>query len=278
MSTLYDVMQQLRFVRSVLYVPASNARALEKARGLDADMLVVDLEDAVPEGAKDVARVAALDYVAQPIPGKLIAIRVNALESRFYDDDCAALKTCRADAFVLPKVESQQVIERAWADLKLPLIPMIETPAGIYAARDIAAHRGVAGIIAGTNDIAASTGIRPGPKREGMELALQSIVLASAAAEKPAFDGVSNALDDMSGLEAECMQGRSFGFAGKTLIHPNQIAIANRCFGPSAEDVEDAQALIAESNAGAQRFRGRMIEEMHVMQAQITLERATRAT
>jgi (3S)-malyl-CoA thioesterase len=277
MSAINDVIERLRFVRSVLYVPASNARALEKARGLAADMLIIDLEDAVPGDAKDAARVTARDYVAAGVPGKLLAIRINGIDSACYGDDCGALAGCGVDAFVLPKVESGAVLDDVYRDIAAPLIAMIETPAGLYAARDIAAHTGIAGVIAGTNDIAAETGIRPGPKREGLELSLQMIVLAAAASGKPAFDGVNNALDDMDGLAAECFQGRAYGFAGKTLIHPNQIAIANRCFAPGADEIEDAHALIAESDAGAQRFRGRMIEAMHVMQARVTLDRASRA-
>jgi (3S)-malyl-CoA thioesterase len=277
MSAMNDVTQQLRFVRSALYVPASNARALEKARGLAADMLIIDLEDAVADDAKDAARVTARDYVAAGLPGKLLAVRINAFDSAWYAEDCKILSGCGADAFVLPKMESGAILDKVGRDLTAPLIPMIETPAGLYAARDIAAHARVAGIIAGTNDIAAETGIKPGPKREGLELALQMIVLAAASAGKPAFDGVNNALDDMDDLAAECLQGRAYGFAGKTLIHPNQIAIANRCFAPGADEIEDAQALIAQSDAGAQRFRGRMIEAMHVMQANVTLDRASRA-
>jgi (3S)-malyl-CoA thioesterase len=277
MSAFENVIQRLRFVRSALYVPASNIRALEKARGLAADMLIIDLEDAVPDDAKDAARVTAKEYVAAGVPGKLIAVRINGMDSKWHGNDRAELKGYGADAFVLPKVESGAAIEDVQRDMSAPLIAMIETPAGLYGARDIAAHLGVVGLIAGTNDIAAETGIRPGPKREGLELSLQMIVLAAAAAGKPAFDGVNNALDDMDGLSVECVQGRIYGFTGKTLIHPNQIAIANRCFAPGADEIEDARALIAGSDAGAQRFRGRMIEAMHVMQAKITLDRASRA-
>ncbi len=277
MSAMNDVTQQLRFVRSALYVPASNIRALEKARGLAADMLIIDLEDAVADDAKDAARVTARDYMAAGVPGKLLAVRINAFDSAWYAEDCKLLSGCGADAFVLPKVESGAILDQVRRNIPAPLIPMIETPAGLYAARDIAAHAGVAGVIAGTNDIAAEAGIKPGPKREGLELSLQMIVLAAAAAGKPAFDGVNNALDDMDGLAAECLQGRAYGFVGKTLIHPNQIAIANRCFAPGPQEIEDAQALIAQSDAGAQRFRGRMIEAMHVMQAKVTLDRASRA-
>ena len=128
------------------------------------------------------------------------------------------------------------------------------------------------------NDFCAETGIRPGPERQGLELALQSIVLAAAAAGKPAFDGVNNQLDDLAGFERECGQGRCYGFTGKTVIHPNQIAIANEGFGPDAAELEAARELIAAASGGAQRFQGRMIESMHVEQAKRTIERASDRT
>jgi (3S)-malyl-CoA thioesterase len=175
---------------------------------------------------------------------------------------------------VLPKVED--VADLPY--LGLPLLAMIETPKGLYAAREIAAQRLVAGVIAGTNDIAAETGIRPGAMREGLELSLQMIVLAAAASGKPRFDGVCNRLDDMAGFDAECRQGATFGFTGKTLIHPNQIDIANAAFGPDAAAFAEARELVAASRGGAQRFRGRMIESMHVEQAKLTIERFRHAT
>jgi len=278
MISALDVPQKLKFVRSALYMPASNARVLEKARGLDADMLILDLEDAVPDEAKAEARLAAVRYVAAGMPGKLLAIRVNSADSRWFDDDITAFKDCRADLFVLPKVEAATTIDRIWRNLAAPILAMIETPAGLYAGREIAAHHAVAGLIAGTNDIAAETGIRPGPLRQGMELSLQMIVLAAAASAKPCFDGVCNRLDDMGGFDAECAQGSGYGFAGKTLIHPNQIAIANRAFAPDAALVAEAEELIAASRGGAQRFKGRMIETMHVEEAKMTIERSRAAT
>lgn len=269
-----DLPNTLKFVRSALYVPGSNARALEKARGLAADMLIIDLEDAVADDAKAEARTTAIRLVNARIPGKLLAIRVNSADSRWFDDDVTALRSCKADLFVLPKVESAATVNRLWRDLGAPLLAMIETPAGLFAARDIAAHHSVAGLIAGTNDIAAETGIRPGPAREGLELSLQSIVLAASAAGKPRFDGVCNKLDDMDGFDAECRQGYVYGFTGKTLIHPNQIAIANRAFAPDALALAEAEELIAASRGGAQRFKGRMIEAMHVEEAKMMVERA----
>lgn len=270
-----EIDQSLKLVRSALYVPGSNARALEKARALDADMLIIDLEDAVAEDDKAKAREAAVAATQAGFPGKLVVLRINALGSAHRAEDLAAAARCRVDALVIPKVESAGELGDI-ADW--PLIAMIETPAALYAAREIAAHGNLAGLIAGTNDIAAETGIRPGPLREGLELALQTIVLAAAFARKPAFDGVCNRLDDMDGFEAECRQGRCYGFTGKTLIHPNQIAIANTAFSPTLEELADARDLVAAAKGGAQRFRGRMIESMHVEEAQRTIERAARGS
>ncbi len=278
MAAAQDKLFQLGFVRSMLYVPGSNDRALEKAKGLSADMLIVDLEDAVAEVDKAEARKAAVAYVAAGVPGKLLAIRINTLDSAYYDLDVEALRGCAADFVVVPKVEDVQTVERIAADLGKPLLAMIETPAGLYAAPQIAASVAVAGLLAGTNDIAAETGIKPGPQRQGLETALQMIVLAAAFAHKPRFDGVNNKLDDMEGFEAECRQGVTYGFTGKTLIHPNQVAITNRVFAPDAAAVLEAEELIAASRGGAQRFKGRMIEAMHVEEAKLTIERASRAT
>jgi (3S)-malyl-CoA thioesterase len=272
-----DIATKLKFVRSALYVPGSNVRALEKARSLDADMLIIDLEDAVPEEAKADARAAAVAYAAAGVDGKIIAVRANAADSEHHAEDISALKGCAADLIVLPKVEDVAAVTVVGTELGLPVLAMIETPNGLYAAREIAAHRSVAGLIAGTNDIAAETGIRPGPMREGLELALQMIVLAASASGKPRFDGVCNRLDDMAGFDAECRQGATFGFTGKTLIHPNQIAIANQAFGPNAAAVAEAEELIAASRGGAQRFKGRMIESMHVEEAKLTIERSRHA-
>jgi (3S)-malyl-CoA thioesterase len=269
---------KLALVRSALYVPGSNARALEKARALDADMLIIDLEDAVAEDNKAAARDAAIAQTTAGFGSKLVALRINAAGSAHQMADLAAAAKCRVEALVVPKVETVDELLALSAQTALPLVAMIETPAGLFAAEEIAAHAALAGLIAGTNDIAAETGIRPGPARQGLELSLQMIVLAAASARKPAFDGVCNRLDDMDGFEAECLQGRCYGFTGKTLIHPNQIAIANAAFSPALEELADARDLLAAASGGAQRFQGRMIESMHVEEARRTIERAKHAT
>jgi (3S)-malyl-CoA thioesterase len=265
---------KLKNVRTALYVPASNERALAKARGLDADMLVVDLEDSVAPENKASARDVAIVQSREGFGDKLLALRINAVDSPFFEEDLAAAGQAVVDYLVVPKIDIVAEIDRVAALSELPIIAMIESPSGIYNARDVAKHASVAGLFMGGNDLCAETGIRPGPNREGLELALQSVVLAGAASAKPAFDTVYNLLDDMSGFESECRQGRCYGFAGKTLIHPNQVDIANAAFGPDAAELADAQALIDAATGGAQRFRGRMIERMHVEEAKRAIARA----
>jgi (3S)-malyl-CoA thioesterase len=266
----------IRHVRTALYVPASNERALAKARMLDVDMVIIDLEDSVSSENKDHARLRAIAESKAGFPGKTLALRLNANDSAYFDADVWAAQSAEVDYIVIPKVDDATALDAIAARLTRPIIAMIEDPLGIYNARDIAAHAAIVGLIAGANDICAEMGIKPGPNREGLELALQSIVLAAAASGKIAFDAVCNTLDDMTGFENECRQGRCYGFTGKTLIHPNQVAIANAAFGPSEADIADAQALIDEARGGAQRFQGRMIENMHVEAAKRTIDRAKR--
>ena len=259
--------------RTALYLPASNARAIEKARGLAADMIILDLEDAVPAGKKHEARAAAVAAMAEGFGGRIAAIRINGPETEWHESDLAAVAGSVETMVVLPKVERAESAARIAARLGKPVMAMIETPLGILHAADIAAADGVEGLIAGTNDIANELRLPPGAGRGGLTLALQSIVLAARAAGILALDGVWNQLDDPAGLEAQCSEGRMFGFDGKTLIHPNQIEIANRAFGPSEAELEDAHALIAAFNGGAERFRDRMIENMHVESAKRLIAR-----
>jgi citrate lyase subunit beta/citryl-CoA lyase len=149
---------------------------------------------------------------------------------------------------------------------------MVETAAGVLDAAAIAGE--AAALIAGTNDLAADLGIRPGGGREALVTALQMIVLAARARGIAAFDGVFNRLEDPDGFQAECAQGRAFGFDGKSLIHPNQVDIANRLFGPSEEELQRARRLVAAATGGAERFEGEMVERMHVEQARFLLARA----
>jgi len=258
--------------RTALFLPASNPRAIAKARGLSADVVILDLEDAVRDADKAEARAAAVAAVGEGFGAQLRAIRINTVESPEHAADLAAVAESACDFVVLPKVEAAEDAIRVAKALGKPLLAMIESPRGVLAAARIAAAPGVAGLIAGANDLRATLGVPSG--REGLSFALQAIVLAARASGVWALDGVFNALDDAEGLTAECRHGRTLGFDGKSLIHPNQIAIATEAFGPSPEELAEAKALIAAATGGAERFRDRMIEAMHVEQARVMLARA----
>jgi (3S)-malyl-CoA thioesterase len=265
---------ELKYVRTALYVPASNARALAKARDLDADMLIIDLEDSVPQDEKDGARQKAIEEIEKGFAEKTVVLRLNATDSRYFEQDLKAAHQVDVDCLVIPKVEGAFQIDKIAESCSYPLLAMVESAKALYNVRAIAAHNNVAGLIIGANDLCFELGIRPGPNREGLEFALQSTVLAAKSQGKIALDAVCNNLDDLSGFKGECQQGRRFGFTGKTVIHPSQIVIANETFGPSAEELDDARALIMAASDGAQRFRGRMIENMHVEDAKRLIERA----
>lgn len=261
--------------RTALFLPASNARAIEKARGLGAEMIVLDLEDSVREDDKLRARDAAVAAAAEGFGDRLVAIRVNGADHEGHDADVAAVAGSAADFLVVPKVETPDLAARIAAAGK-PVLAMIETPAGVLAAHAIAAVPGIAGLIAGVNDLRATLGVPADSGRAGIGHALQAIVLAARAAGGWVLDGVYNALEDEAGLADDCAAGRLLGFDGKTLIHPGQIAVAARTFGPSEAEIAEAQALVAAATGGAERFAGRMIEAMHVDQARALLARAGR--
>lgn len=262
--------------RTALFLPASNPRAIAKARTLDADMVILDLEDAVRADSKAEARAAAVAAAAEGFGHRLCAIRINGVDSPEHEADIAALAGSACDFVVVPKVESPADAGRLAEALGKPLLAMIETPAGVLAAAAIAAVPGVAGLIAGTNDLRVGLGIPPVAGRAGLSMALQTIVLAARAAGGWAIDGVFNALDDGQAFAKECRHGRSLGFDGKSLIHPYQIAIATEAFGPSEQELADARELVEAATGGAERFRDRMIEAMHVDQARALIERARR--
>ncbi|MCW3836737.1 HpcH/HpaI aldolase/citrate lyase family protein [Sphingomonas canadensis] len=261
--------------RTALFMPASNSRAIEKAHGLPADMVILDLEDAVREEDKERARDAA--RAAGPFAGRLFAIRINAEGSGHHREDLRAVAESRADYVVVPKVEAAGTLARVADAAGRPVLAMIETPAGVLAAPAIAAAADggeCAGLIAGTNDLAAQLRLPPSAGRASMGMALQAIVLAARAGGAWAIDGVFNRLDDPEALAAECAEGRMLGFDGKSLIHPNQIAIARAAYSPSEAELEEARALIAAATGGAERYRDAMIEDMHVAQARALIERA----
>ncbi len=265
---------RLRLVRSLLFLPASNPRAIEKARELGADMIVLDLEDAVKAEDKAEARAAAVAAVREGFGGRPVAIRVNAMGSPHFEEDVARVRQSNAEFIVLAKADaSEQVAEASRLGGK-PVLAMAETPKGIIEAAAIA--RVSEGLIAGTNDLSAELAIPPGAGRRGLAYALQRIVLSARAAGVAAFDGVYNKLEDAEGLAEECREGRDYGFDGKSLIHPSQIDVANRIFSPSREELEAAVRLVEAASGGAERFEGRMIEDLHVAQAQAVIARGRR--
>lgn len=264
----------LRRCRTLLFLPASNPRAIEKVRGLSADMIVLDLEDAVKPEEKELARRAAIGAVRDGFGDRLVAVRVNASNGPWYEDDAAALRGSGASALILPKAEAGRQMRDFGERAASPVLAMIETARGVQAAAEIAPA--TIGLIAGTNDLAADLAIPPGSGRGGLAFGLQTVVLAARAAGVAAFDGVYNRLDDDDGLTAECREGRAFGFDGKSLIHPGQIETANRVFGPSEAEIDAATRLIAAATGGAERFENRMIEALHVDQARALLAKARR--
>jgi citrate lyase subunit beta/citryl-CoA lyase len=267
--------------RTALFMPASNPRAIEKARGLAVDMVILDLEDAVKAEDKETARAASVE-ASGTFGGKMVGIRVNAEDSDHFRDDLKAVKKSAATHVVIPKVEKPDVLIKAAAYAKRPILAMIETPAGVMNVGVIAStdNWGVklAGLIVGTNDLAAGLRLPPGSGRDAMATALQLVVLAARARELWSLDGVFNALDDPEGLEAECRAGRALGFDGKSLIHPGQLEIAARAFAATEGEIADAHALIAAAGGGAERYKDHMIEEMHVEQAKALLAREGVAT
>jgi citrate lyase subunit beta / citryl-CoA lyase len=277
----------LRPRRSVLYMPGANERALEKAKGIDADALILDLEDAVSPDAKPDARDRVCAAVTSGEYGhRELAIRVNGIGTEWHDADVAAAAAAGPDAILVPKVDSaaqvQQLVaalETAGAPETTKLWAMIETPVALLHAEEIcAAHERLTVIVMGTNDVVNETYGLHVPGRNPLVLtALSMSLLAARAAGKVILDGVYNVVKDLDGFEAEARQGREMGFDGKTLIHPSQVEPANAVFGPSAAEVEHAREMITTfeqaqaAGQGVVTFNGRMVEELHVRDARRVL-------
>ncbi|HJU77326.1 MAG TPA: CoA ester lyase [Sphingomicrobium sp.] len=258
-------------VRSVLFLPASNPRAIAKARTLDADMVVLDLEDAVRPDDKDSARDSAVEAAATAWNGPL-AIRINGVGSEWHSLDLDAVARSKADFVVVPRAISSRVVRGVVDAASKPALAMVETATGVLCAADIA--RDSAGLIAGTNDLRADLRLPLDSTREPISASLQMIVLAARSAGVAVFDGVYNDLDDLDGFTAEADEGRRLGFDGKSLIHPNQIAPCHKAFAPLEAEVDRARRLVEAFSGGAERFENQMIERMHVEAAQRLLERA----
>jgi len=257
--------------RSLLFLPASNPRAIAKAREAGADLVILDLEDAVKSEDKKSARAAALDAVATPwtVP---VAIRINGVGTEWHSLDLDAAGRSKADLVVVPRTHSAHLVRDIAKTVGKPVLAMIETAAGVLSSAEIAPE--TAGLIAGTNDLRADLRLPLDASREPISTALQLIVLAARAAGVAAFDGVFNNLEDSEGFVAEATDGRRLGFDGKSLIHPNQIAPCHRAFSSTAAEVERARALVAAFTGGAERFGNEMIERMHVEAAQRVLARS----
>ena len=279
--------------RSVLYVPASNEKALAKCASLGCDVVVFDLEDAVAPDEKAAARERLRDFLAgDGRPDCEIVVRINALASEWGSEDLLAARAVQPDGILLPKVDGPKDILEVDAALDemdarrtLKLWAMIETPRAVLNLGPIAelgqnpAAR-LACLVAGTNDLAKETGISLSPDRRYMTPFLLQMVMAGRAGNLAVLDGVSNDFRDLDAFGRACLEARAMGFDGKTLIHPAQIGPANAAFAPSTEDVAEARAIVAafalpeNRGRGAISLDGRMVERLHLDMAQTLLARA----
>ena len=263
--------------RSVLYVPADKSRAVDKARGLPCDAVVLDLEDAVLPAQKALARAGAAQALREGGFGKPVLLRLNGLETPCFQADLEAALLSAPAGIVLPKAEDPAAVREL--HLGIPLWLMIETPLGVLRAAELAVVPGVAGLMVGANDLLLSLRARATPGRLPLLHALSAVIVAARAAGVLALDAVYNDLHSETGLESECLQGRDLGFDGKTLIHPGQIAAANRAYGVSEQEAQAARELLrtwqeAEAQGlGVVQHAGRMVEELHARQARDTLGR-----
>lgn len=283
-------MTTIRPRRSALYMPGSNARALEKAREIAADILILDLEDAVAPESKAGAREQVCTAVKAGGYGRReLVIRTNGVETEWFDADLSAAVAARPDAILVPKVSSPETLHRIGArltDLGAPrsirVWAMIETPLAILNAKSIAAAGGdpatrLACFVMGLNDLAKESRARFVPGRQTMLPWLATALLAARAHGLDILDAVYNDIKDEAGFAAECGQGRDLGFDGKTLIHPSQVDPANRTFAPDPAEVERARAIIAafekpeNAGKGAIQLDGRMVELLHAQMAKRTV-------
>ncbi|MBW8709339.1 MAG: CoA ester lyase [Alphaproteobacteria bacterium] len=263
--------------RTALYVPASNARALQKARSLDADVVILDLEDAVAAEDKAQARATAAALLKDFAPREVV-VRVNAPSSQWHDADMAAMVEARPDAILLPKISGSEEIEVAKDKSGgVPLWAMIETPRAVLNALAIA-DAGVDCLVFGMNDLVSAMAGRHRPDRANLHAAMSLALLAARAAGITALDGVHNGLDDMTGFAKACAEARDFGFDGKSVIHPSQIAPARAAFSPSLDEVAYARRVLAafdaQPGAGVVTLDRRMLEALDAAGARRVLARA----
>jgi citrate lyase subunit beta/citryl-CoA lyase len=276
----------LRPRRSVLYMPGANERALEKAAGLPADALILDLEDAVAPDAKAEARDRVCAAATSGAYGaREVTIRVNGIGTPWHDDDVRAVAAAGPAAIVVPKIDSadavhaiEKALEAGGAPDHTRIWAMLETPIAMLHAEEIcAASPRLSVLVMGTNDLAKELQAQHVPGRQPLLTGLGLCLLAARATGKVILDGVYNDIKNPEGFEAECVQGRDMGFDGKTLIHPSQLEPCNRVFAPDPDDIERSQHIIEAfetaqaEGRGVVTVDGRMIENLHVAQAHRTL-------
>ncbi len=285
MTASNETHRDLRPRRSVLYMPAANARALEKARDIPADAIIFDLEDAVAPDAKPAARdQAAAAVMSGTYPGRELTIRCNGLDTPWGADDLAVAAQAGPDAVVIPKVSGAAHLEEvcrhlnaAGASTHTRIWAMVETPTALYNVRDIAGHERVSMLVMGTNDLVKELRAQQVAGRAPLIPYLSMALLAAREAGIGILDGVYNDVRDPDGFEAEARQGFELGFDGKTLIHPSQVEPTNRLWAPTIEAVDHARRTIAAFEAalaegrGVATVDGRMIENLHVEAARRTL-------
>ena len=275
--------QDLRPRRSVLFLPGDNARALEKARTLPCDAVVLDLEDSVGPDAKEAARAQVIAALGQGGFGRReVVVRCNSLATPWGETDLAALAACAPDAVLVPKIADPGDLVRydqrmAEAPAPTRLWTMIETCRSLFhldAIAALGASTRLSALVLGGNDLAKEMHAEPGTDRTPLQTAMALTVAAARAHSLAALDAVYNPLDDLEGLDRDCRLGRAFGFDGKTLIHPNQVEVANRVFSPTPDQLASARAVVAAFadpvNVGRSvlRVNGQMVELLHLVQAE----------
>lgn len=267
--------EQFKARRSALYMPGANTRAMEKAQSLVADVLLFDLEDAVAVDKKEQARSSLVEALSQFDYGhRERIVRVNSIASEWGLDDLRALKDIEFDGLLLPKVESVEQINEALAVIDKPIAvwAMIETPKGVLNVESIANHEGMACLVMGTNDLAKEMRVRQSEVREEFSFAFGKVIMAARASGCDVLDGVYNQLDNAEGLADVCLQGAMLGFDGKTLIHPKQLEACHQAFSPSEEAITEAEAICQawedNTDKGVLVVNGRLVEELHVIEAQ----------
>jgi citrate lyase subunit beta/citryl-CoA lyase len=279
---------KIRPRRSLLFAPATNPRALAKAQGLACDAVIVDLEDSVEPEAKAEARAAAAAALGAGFGGREAILRCNALDTPWGGEDLQAAARIGPDAVLVPKVRGAEDIRRCDAALQAApartrIWAMVETPAAVLNLGEIAALAAstrLGGLVLGLNDLTLEMRARRTPGRAGLLPVLTWTVLAARAHGLPAFDSVFNAIDDEAGLEAECRQAADLGFDGKTLIHPRQVGPCNLAFSPTGAEIAWARKVAAAfaapeaQGAGVLKLDGRMVERLHLAEAERTLRLA----